>query len=83
MGGAAVASQEGLIARWYSDLDLEVVTESPLPMLNLRALKEVLSESDLPWKVGVPDWSTASPALRERIWAQCTVLQPGEGDQNR
>lgn len=78
-----MASQEGLIARWYSDLDLEVVTEAPLPMLNLRALKEVLSESDLPWKVGVPDWSTASPALRERIWAQCTVLQPGEGDQNR
>ena len=78
-----MASQEGLIARWYCDLDLEVVTEAPLPMLNLRALKEVLSESDLPWKVGVPDWSTASPALRERIWAQCTVLQPGEGDQNR
>lgn len=78
-----MASQEGLIARWYSDLDLEVVTEAPLSMGNLRALKEVLSESDLPWKVGVPDWSTTSPALRERIWVQCTVLQPGEGDQNR
>lgn len=78
-----MASQEGLIAPWYSDLDLEVVTEAPLSMGNLRALKEALSESDLPWKVGVPDWSTTSPALRERIWVQCTVLQPGEGDQNR
>ena len=70
-------------ARRYSDLDLAVVTEIPLPWATYGALKEAFSESDLPWKVDVLDWSTTSPAVRERIRVQYIVLKPGEEDRNR
>jgi len=39
-------------ARRYSDLDLVVMGDRPLPSLTLHALKEAFEESDLPFRVG-------------------------------
>ncbi|CAG0907090.1 unnamed protein product [Cyprideis torosa] len=62
-------------AKPYSDLDLAVITETPLPLRVRSALIEELSESDLPWKVDVIDWSTTSEAFQRIIKQNRVVLQ--------
>jgi type I restriction enzyme S subunit len=54
-------------AKPYSDLDLAIITDQPLPLVVQAALADDFSESDLPWRVDVVDWSTASPAFRAII----------------
>ena len=43
-----------------SDLDLAVFGETPLDFETLAALRDAFSESRLPYKVDVVDWSTIS-----------------------
>lgn len=62
-------------ARPYSDLDLAVITERPLPPSQRAALAEASSESDLPWKVDLVDWATTSEAFRQIIERDKVVLQ--------
>lgn len=54
-------------ARAFSDLDLAIITNSPLPLALSAALAEDFSESDLPWKVDVVDWATTGTAFRKII----------------
>ena len=54
-------------ARPFSDLDLVVAAGGPLGLDALAALKEAFTDSVLPWKVDVVDWSTVSDELREKI----------------
>jgi type I restriction enzyme S subunit len=54
-------------ARRYSDLDLAVITDAPIPIPRMAALKEAFSESDLPWTVDVVDWSATSDRFRRII----------------
>jgi type I restriction enzyme S subunit len=54
-------------AREYSDLDLAIISNEPLPFSILGALAEDFSDSDLPWKVDVLDWATTSAAFRTLI----------------
>lgn len=54
-------------ARAYSDLDLAVVGDTPMPPPIGAALAEAFSESELPFKVDVVDWASTSPAFREII----------------
>ena len=51
-------------ARRYSDLDLALECDGPL---DLAALAEALSESDLPYKVDLLDLTTADPGFRARV----------------
>ena len=51
-------------AKKFSDLDLAVLGEAPLPLGIMGELAEAFSESDLPWKVDVVDWATASERFR-------------------
>jgi len=62
-------------ARQFSDLDLAIITDTPLPLEVHAALCDDLSESDLPWKVDVLDWATTSPAFRAIIEQEKVVLQ--------
>ncbi|GGX55402.1 nucleotidyltransferase family protein [Saccharospirillum salsuginis] len=64
-------------ARPFSDLDLAVITEKPLTMNRLSALTSDFSESDLPWKVDVVDWSTLSDSFKQIISRDKVVLQHG------
>jgi predicted nucleotidyltransferase len=51
-------------AKKFSDLDLTIVGEKPIPPGVMAELADAFSESDLPWKVDVVDWATASERFR-------------------
>lgn len=69
----------GSRARWqakpWSDLDLVIVGEAPLPLAVLARLDEAFSESDLPWKVDVLDWATTHEDFRQHIARHKVVVQ--------
>lgn len=66
-------------AKPYSDLDIAIITTQPIGLQRVAALAEALSESDLPWKVDIVDWSTTSERFRRIIEGDKVVLQSGEG----
>ncbi|HEU0195938.1 MAG TPA: nucleotidyltransferase domain-containing protein [Nevskiaceae bacterium] len=66
-------------ARRFSDLDLVVLAECPLPLDTSAALKEAFSESDLPWTVDVVDWASTSPAFRDVIRGKKIIVQRASG----
>lgn len=59
----------------YSDLDLAVITDTPLPAETGGALREDFSESDLPFRVDILDWATTSPAFRAIVERDKIELQ--------
>ncbi len=62
-------------ARRFSDLDLVIVTEQPLEFTLLGRIRDAFSESDLPFKVDVLDWSAISQQFRKIIQEQCQPIQ--------
>lgn len=62
-------------AKPYSDLDLAVIAEKPLPLSVSAALSDAFSDSDLPWKVDVVDWATTSESFRKIIEQQRVIVQ--------
>lgn len=71
----AFGSRTKWSAKEYSDLDLAIITDKPLPLSISAALDEDFSESDLPWKVDVVDWATTSEVFRKVIAQDKVVLQ--------
>ncbi len=65
--------------RAYSDLDLAIEGDAPLPDARLDALREAFRESPLPWKVDLIDLALVDPAFRRRIEAARVCLQKGRG----
>ncbi len=59
----------------FSDLDLAIIADQPLPLSMLAAVAEAFSESDLPFKVDLLDWATTSAEFRQRVLAKRLVLQ--------
>ncbi len=59
----------------YSDLDLVIITEQPMTITEYSQLAEDFSESDLPWKVDIVDWSLTSSQFKEIIQAHYIPLQ--------
>lgn len=60
----------------HSDLDIAVMTKKPLPVKLMANMRHAFSESDLPFKVDVVDWSTISEGFREIILqGKCEILQ--------
>lgn len=62
-------------AKRFSDLDLAVMGETPLTLSAIASLEEAFSESDLPFRVDVVDWATASESFRAVIAQAFQVLQ--------
>ena len=62
----------------FSDLDLAVMGNEPLPALLLADLKEAFSESDLPFKVDIVDWAETKENFRSIIQAAYVVVQRGK-----
>jgi predicted nucleotidyltransferase len=58
----------------YSDLDLVVIADQPLPLTVRTSLADDFSDSDLPWRVDVVDWTTSEP-FRRIIARDRVVLQ--------
>jgi predicted nucleotidyltransferase len=51
----------------FSDLDLVLLIEPPLDEAYCSRIKEAFSESDLPIRVDVVDWSQLTDSLRAMI----------------
>lgn len=64
-------------AKPYSDLDLVVVGDHPLPFDRLCRLREAFEESDLPFRVDALDWHRVSEEFRTIIMNRYEVLQQG------
>lgn len=71
-------SRVGRVAKRFADLDLAIVSKTPLSARQLALLAEDLSESDLPFRVDLVDWATAGEEFRRRIAATHEVLLPKE-----
>lgn len=61
----------------FSDLDLAVMTDQPLPAAKFAELVEAFSQSDLPIKVDLVDWASISKRFRKIIQETHEVIQPG------
>ncbi len=75
----AFGSRARHAAKPFSDLDLAVIGETPLPLRVSAALAGDFSDSDLPWRVDVVDWATTSPGFRAIIARDKVVLQAPAG----
>jgi type I restriction enzyme, S subunit len=60
----------------YSDLDLAIISDAPLPLKVRAGLADDFSDSDLPWRVDVVDWATTSTTFRKIIEQDKVVVQP-------
>jgi type I restriction enzyme S subunit len=71
----AFGSRAKWTAKPYSDLDLAIITDKPLPLSVSAALADDFSESNLPWKVDVVDWAATSDSFRKVIARDKVVVQ--------
>ena len=51
----------------FSDIDLIIMSEHPLPLNTMAQLINACEESDLPYKVDIVEWHTLSAAFQEHI----------------
>ncbi|MDQ6955483.1 MAG: nucleotidyltransferase domain-containing protein [Mariprofundaceae bacterium] len=59
----------------FSDIDLAIISQIPLPSHVLGELKERFDASDLPYKVDVVDYAAASPQFQAIIEQDYEVIQ--------
>ena len=62
-------------AKPYSDLDLAIMSQVPLPLAVYAGLSDDFAESDLPFKVDLVDWATTKEAFRSIIAQNRVVVQ--------
>ena len=62
-------------AKDYSDLDLAIIGDEPLPRRTVARLKEAFEESRLPMRVDVVDWHAIGDGFRQAIESDCVVVQ--------
>lgn len=62
-------------ARNTSDLDLAIMTDTPITILSMADWREAFSESDLPFNVDIIDWATTHTNFRQLIEKNYTVIQ--------
>lgn len=70
----AFGSRAKWAAKPYSDLDLVIITEQPLPIGAMADLHESFDESDMTIKVDIVDWATTSEAFRKIIEGNRVVV---------
>ena len=59
----------------YSDLDLVLMTTEPISSRELALLDDAFSESNLPIKVDVLDWSRLKESFQEKVSEGYEVIQ--------
>ena len=62
-------------ARKYSDLDIVILCDKSIETLRMADLREAFSESDLPMKVDIIEWSSLDEEFRSIIRENYFVLQ--------
>ena len=71
----AFGSRAKWTAKAYSDLDIALITQSPLSLDEEAKLREALDESTLPFKVDFVDWSTITGSFREIVSQDKVVIR--------
>lgn len=71
----AFGSRATRSAKPYSDLDLAIIGEQPVPIALLAALEHDFTESDLPFKVDLIDWANTGEGFRRIIARDHVVVQ--------
>ena len=61
-------------AKTFSDLDLVIIGDKPIPIETINALKFEFSNSDLPILVDIVDWNAISEEFREKITEDCVTF---------
>lgn len=59
----------------YSDLDLAIITETPLSPLIMSQLREAFDESNLPFQVDLVDWAQIHADFKKIIKEHYFPLQ--------
>ena len=70
----AFGSRVAWTARETSDLDLALMTDKPLSIDRSAKLRAAFTASDLPFRVDIVDWATASVSFQGRILANHVTL---------
>jgi predicted nucleotidyltransferase len=65
-------------ARRYSDLDLAIITSTPLSLQIRGDIAEDFSESDLPFRVDILDWATTEDSFSHIVEQDRITVQPGK-----
>mgnify|MGYP005854400551 CR=1 FL=1 len=65
-------------AKRFSDLDLAILGDDPVPSSVLAALADDFDESTLPFKVDLVDWATTAESFRDVIRRDAIPLCHGE-----
>lgn len=65
-------------AKNSSDLDLCIMSEERLSFETLANLRDSFSNSNIPFKVDVLDWSSLAPEFREIVAESCVDIQSAE-----
>ena len=71
----AFGSRVSGTAKDFSDLDLVILGDEPVPAAVLADLQDAFRESDLPFKVDAIDWATTKGHFRRIVEKQHVVLQ--------
>jgi len=66
----------------FSDIDLAVMTTTPVAFDRMCELKEQFAESDLPYKVDIVDYAAASPRFRDIIQQEYEVIYRPQKDMD-
>lgn len=69
--GSRVTSQ----IKPYSDIDLAIISNRPVPTVTLALLESELTESDLPYKVDLVDWVSTDEAFKRIIQQHYEIIQ--------
>jgi len=54
-------------AKPYSDIDLVIMGDEPLPVTTMRTLRDAFDDSDLPFQVDLVEWAGTSEEFRKVI----------------
>jgi len=58
----------------YSDIDLAIMSNTPIPTMTMALLKNELAQSDLPYKVDLVDWASTDEAFKSIIQQHYEVI---------
>ncbi|HOW52064.1 MAG TPA: nucleotidyltransferase domain-containing protein [bacterium] len=62
-------------AKPYSDLDIALITDTPLPIAQVAELAEAFAETDLPFRVDIVEWARIADDFKAVIAARYEKLQ--------
>ena len=51
----------------YSDLDLVIMGDTPVPLNTLGQLQDAFADADLPWRVDLVDWASTSTEFKAHM----------------